>query len=95
MRWNFQTHISSCDNSFSNEKVFRGNSDRNSIVRHVLSPVIFARFIRIYPGAYEGHRAMRVEFYGCYEGKLIIIIAEKLHNCFHACSSRWEEKRRL
>ena len=37
---------------------------------------------------------MRVEFYGCYEGKLIIIIAEKLHNCFHACSSRWEEKRR-
>ena len=82
MTWTVQAQLISCNNSFSMLKVFPGNSDRNSIVRHALSPVIFARFVRIYPGDYEGYRAMRVEFYGCYKGKVIVTIIEKLYDYF-------------
>ncbi|XP_028411624.1 coagulation factor VIII-like [Dendronephthya gigantea] len=48
-------------------KEFQGNSDRDSVVNHVLFPHISARFIRIHPTAWHKHISMRVEFYGCYE----------------------------
>ncbi|CAB3992725.1 EGF-like repeat and discoidin I-like domain-containing 3 [Paramuricea clavata] len=46
-------------------KVFNGNSDRSSIVNHVVTPSIKARFIRIHPRVWYGHISMRAEFYGC------------------------------
>lgn len=55
---------------FLNErKIFRGNSDRNSIVRQTISPAIVARFIRIRPLTWHGFISMRVEFLGCIKGK--------------------------
>ncbi|XP_028411631.1 lactadherin-like, partial [Dendronephthya gigantea] len=46
-------------------KVFKGNTDRNSIVHNTVIPRISARFIRIHPTAWNKHISMRVEFYGC------------------------------
>ncbi|CAB4032973.1 partial [Paramuricea clavata] len=46
-------------------KVFRGNSDRSSIVNRVVTPSIKARFIRIHPRVFHHHISMRAEFYGC------------------------------
>ncbi|XP_028411999.1 venom prothrombin activator oscutarin-C non-catalytic subunit-like [Dendronephthya gigantea] len=48
-------------------KEFQGNSDINSTVYHTVIPHISARFIRIYPTAWNVHISMRVEFYGCHE----------------------------
>ena len=45
-------------------KIFRGNKDRNTVVRHRLSPAIRARFIRIHPVGWRGHISLRAEFYG-------------------------------
>ncbi|CAB4015538.1 Hypothetical predicted protein, partial [Paramuricea clavata] len=49
------------------DKVFSGNTDRNSVVRHELSPVLVARFIRIQPKSWKLHISMRAEFRGCVE----------------------------
>ncbi|XP_028411626.1 contactin-associated protein-like 5 [Dendronephthya gigantea] len=57
-------------------KEFQGNSDRDSVVHHVLFPCISARFIRIHPTAWNGHISMRVEFYGCHENYVV-------HHCSH------------
>ncbi|XP_015779197.1 PREDICTED: lactadherin-like [Acropora digitifera] len=46
-------------------KVFSGNNDRDSIVRHYLNPPIRARYIRFQPTAWNGHISMRVELNGC------------------------------
>ena len=54
-----------------NEKIFLGNSDRDSVVSNTLSPVILARFIRLYPVDYMTLFALRVEFLGSYEGNMI------------------------
>ncbi|CAB4010837.1 Hypothetical predicted protein, partial [Paramuricea clavata] len=48
-------------------KVFSGNTDRNSVVRQEISPVLVARFIRIQPKTWEWHIAMRAEVHGCIE----------------------------
>ena len=50
-------------------QVFGGNSDRHSIVSHVLAKPLITRYIRIHPKAWQGHISMRVEFYGCTSGK--------------------------
>ena len=52
----------------SKSKVFPANSDRGSIVRHVLSPPVVARYIRINPTNWSRYIAMRVEFRGCRGG---------------------------
>ncbi|XP_028410605.1 von Willebrand factor-like [Dendronephthya gigantea] len=49
------------------DKVFSANSDRNSVVRQEISPVVVARFIRIQPKTWHSYISMRVEFYGCFE----------------------------
>ena len=46
-------------------QVFSGNSDRYTVVSHVLPTPITARYIRIHPGAWHGHVSMRADFYGC------------------------------
>ena len=52
-------------------QIFKGNSDQNTIVSHTLSPVIRVQFIRIRPLDCHGACALRAEFVGCYEGKII------------------------
>ncbi|XP_031569140.1 uncharacterized protein LOC116303695 [Actinia tenebrosa] len=49
-------------------RVLKGNSDRNSIVGHILEPAIIARYIRIRPKSWYGHISMRFEIYGCTSG---------------------------
>ncbi|XP_031562905.1 uncharacterized protein LOC116298543 [Actinia tenebrosa] len=49
-------------------RVLKGNSDRNSIVGHILEPAIIARYIRIRPKSWYGHVSMRFEIYGCTSG---------------------------
>ncbi|XP_044183388.1 uncharacterized protein LOC114971011 isoform X2 [Acropora millepora] len=53
------------DEGQTTTKVFTGNFNRDSIVRHNLNPPIRARYIRFQPMAWRGHISMRVELYGC------------------------------
>ncbi|XP_068742008.1 contactin-associated protein-like 3 [Montipora capricornis] len=46
------------------EKVFRGNTGRNNIVKHNLEEVVIASFLRFQPTDFFGHKALRVELYG-------------------------------
>ncbi|XP_048587363.1 retinoschisin-like [Nematostella vectensis] len=46
-------------------KVFPGNSDKTTVVKHEFFPVIKARFVRIVVRAWQEHITMRAEFYGC------------------------------
>ncbi|XP_067050762.1 discoidin, CUB and LCCL domain-containing protein 2-like [Acropora muricata] len=46
-------------------KVFAGNNDTDSIVRHYLNPPIRARYIRFQPIAWNRHISMRVGLNGC------------------------------
>ncbi|KAL9970495.1 hypothetical protein ACROYT_G022880 [Oculina patagonica] len=45
------------------EKVFSGNTDQNSIVKHSLSTDVKARFVRFYPVTHYSHPCMRVEIF--------------------------------
>ncbi|KAL9970397.1 hypothetical protein ACROYT_G022767 [Oculina patagonica] len=45
------------------EKVFSGNTDANSIVKHSLSTDFKARFVRFYPVNIKGHPCMKVEIF--------------------------------
>lgn len=47
------------------QKVFAGNRDKNSVVKHNISPSIEARFLRLHPKTWQGHISMRMELYGC------------------------------
>ena len=44
-------------------QVFAGNTDKNSIVKHPLSPDVKARFVRFYPVAYFSWPCLRVEIF--------------------------------
>nr|XP_058960030.1 uncharacterized protein LOC131786985 isoform X4 [Pocillopora verrucosa] len=46
-------------------KIFRGNTDSNTIVTHELLPPIQALYIRLRPTAWFNHISMRMEIYGC------------------------------
>ena len=50
-------------------QVFRGNKDRNTVVRNALVPPIRARYVRIYALSWYRHISMRVELYGKYLSK--------------------------
>ena len=50
-------------------QVFSGNYDSNSIVRHLLTRVIFTYRIRIHPKTWESYASLRLEFSGCNFGK--------------------------
>ncbi|EDO26300.1 predicted protein, partial [Nematostella vectensis] len=47
------------------EKVFIGNSDRNTIVYGIFEPPILARGIRFVVETYQEQPALRVEIFGC------------------------------
>ena len=48
--------------------MFRGNSDRNSIVSYTLLRPFRAQYVRIHPKAWRSHISMRAELYGCQKG---------------------------
>ena len=52
--------------------MFTGQDDVATIVEHHLVHVIFARFLRVYIVEYHSSTAMRMEFSGCYIGKLYV-----------------------
>ncbi|CAB4006545.1 Hypothetical predicted protein [Paramuricea clavata] len=47
------------------DEVFIGNTNRSSVVRQELSPVVVAQFIRIQPKTWKNQIAMRAEVHGC------------------------------
>ncbi|KAL9955596.1 hypothetical protein ACROYT_G036938 [Oculina patagonica] len=49
-------------------KVFTGNSDQYSVVRHTLKNPIITRYLRIKPKTWKNHISLRAEFYGCRQG---------------------------
>ena len=51
-------------------KLFRANSDRNTVVYHKLRPHIVSQAIRVHPKKWKAHISMRVELYGCSAGTL-------------------------
>ena len=67
-------------------QVFVGNSDWDIVVSRKLEESIVARFFRVHPVTWFGHIAMRVEFYGCRQGRrkftLNIFPVTKLENGF-------------
>jgi hypothetical protein len=65
--------------------VFSGNYDRISIVRHVLTRIVFTNRIRIYPKTWTTNAGLRLEFAGCNFGKrthLTLILAQKIKEIF-------------
>lgn len=50
-------------------KIFVGNTDRDSVVRHTLKIPIHAEEILIKPKTWQGNIGLRVELYGCSLGK--------------------------
>jgi hypothetical protein len=46
-------------------KIFKGNTNRNTIVKHALRPAIIARYIRVRIKTWYSHISMRMELYGC------------------------------
>ncbi|CAB4036621.1 Hypothetical predicted protein [Paramuricea clavata] len=46
-------------------KVFKGNTDKHSVVHNPISPAIVARYIRLAPKSWNEHISLRIEFYGC------------------------------
>ena len=44
--------------------------DQNTVVYHDLNPPIIARYIRFKPVEWQDGMSMRVELYGCVQGKV-------------------------
>ncbi|XP_068726469.1 lactadherin-like [Montipora capricornis] len=53
---------------YGRNKLFSGNYNRYTIVKHDLTPPIRAKFVRFNPKGYRTYIAMRIELYGCYYG---------------------------
>lgn len=53
-------------------KVYKANSDQNSVVVNTLIYPIEARFVRLDIEAWYGHISMRFELYGCH-----VLVGEK------------------
>jgi len=51
------------ENNEEKVHVFLGNADRNSIVKHSLSPNVKARFVRFYPVTHEIWPCLRIEMF--------------------------------
>ena len=49
-------------------QVFGGNADKNSVVKHTISPSIEGRLLRLHPRSWNGHISLRMELYGCLKG---------------------------
>ncbi|XP_019639923.1 PREDICTED: uncharacterized protein LOC109481774 [Branchiostoma belcheri] len=62
------------------ERVFSGNSDRDTEVRHLLDPPVTARYVRFWPQTWNVHISMRVEVLGhcMYKHLILTMSSEKL-----------------
>ncbi|XP_035673306.1 lactadherin-like [Branchiostoma floridae] len=58
------TTWSTYQDKLGREKVFSGNSDRHTEVRHLLEPPVTARYVRFWPQTWNWHISMRVEVLG-------------------------------
>ncbi|KAL9975103.1 hypothetical protein ACROYT_G012219 [Oculina patagonica] len=45
--------------------LFKGNTNKNTVVSHDLNPIIEARYIRVRPTSWHGHMSLRMELYTC------------------------------
>ena len=54
---------------FVNFKVLQGNTDNVNPEGRILDPSIIARFIKINVKTFQGYPSLRVELYGCSQGK--------------------------
>ena len=65
-------------------QMFRGNSDRNSIVSYTLLRPFKAQYVRIHPKAWRSHISMRAELYGCQKGikNCQLICNKNIHDDF-------------
>lgn len=61
---------------------FTGNDDQNTVVKHGLRPSIFASFIRFHPQSWHKHISMRLELYGCTEGKYRCCLSYTFSGCY-------------
>ncbi|KAK3730391.1 hypothetical protein QZH41_015610, partial [Actinostola sp. cb2023] len=50
---------------YGNWRLFTGNTDRNSVVKHILNPPVEARYIVVMMKSWQWWPAMRIELYGC------------------------------
>ena len=55
-------YVTSDDGS---DRVFGGNSDRDTVVENSFDAPIVARFVRLYPQTYHDNMSLRWEVYGC------------------------------
>ena len=61
-------------NPDGSDRVFTGNSDRNTVIEQELETAVAARYVRVYPQTWHEHMAMRWEVYGCDIGKMLHIL---------------------
>ena len=64
-------------------KEFVGNVDSQTVVTHQFTTPLYARFVRLIPVSWYAHACLRLELYGCKEGKSIIMFiffSKLLHN---------------
>ena len=50
-------------------KVFEGNSDHDTVVRHILNQPFITKQVTIRPKKVKGSTGLRIELYGCKLGK--------------------------
>lgn len=53
-------------------KIFKGNTDRYSVIGYNFEPKFTARYVRIHPLSWYGHISMRMQCYGCVGKKVIL-----------------------
>ncbi|KAI8509876.1 hypothetical protein Bbelb_123040 [Branchiostoma belcheri] len=61
------------------EKVFPGNSDKNTPVTNLLDTPVVARYVRFWPWSWIGWISMRVEILGCNEERISCALKPCLH----------------
>ena len=62
--------------------MFAGNTDRNTVIIHILNPHIEARFIRFHPLTHNFNvPCLRTELYGCRSGRYLVLL--HILVCFH------------
>jgi len=62
-------------------KVFEGNSDHNTVVRHILNQPFITKQVTIRPKKVKGSTGLRIELYGCKLGKISLLFV-----CFFHCN---------
>lgn len=53
-------------------QVLDGNSDHNTIVRHMLKEPFISKEVKIQPRSWKGGVGLRLELYGCKFGKPLL-----------------------